>query len=188
MCHNSSLRLTSTFDGKGKWVQTTDKTFATNSNVPIVGSNLYRYSKGHGGAYCSGCHNSPHAEFPSLQPNDNVYSFEQQGHGGKITECGVCHSNVAVTANKGPHAIHTIGQSWVNAHGDYVDNSTTAACTYCHGSSLLGTFLSKTSATRTFSTENGTKTFPAGQQVSCGDCHSKPTGNTASQTAPTGTR
>jgi hypothetical protein len=186
MCHHSSLRLTSAFDASGKWIQTTDKSFATNDNAPIAGSNLYRFSKGHGGVYCSACHNSPHAEFPSLQRNDNIYSIELQNHAGKITECGVCHTNAPVTPNKGPHAIHNIGQSWVNRHGDFADNSTTA-CTYCHGSSLLGTYLSKTSAPRTFTIENGTKSFAAGHQVSCGDCHSKPTGNAVPKTT-TGTR
>lgn len=177
MCHHTSLRLTSTFDATGKWMQPTDQTFATNANAPIAGSNLYRFSKGHGGVFCSGCHNSPHAEFPTVQPNDNVYSKELQGHQGKITECWVCHVKVAVTANKGPHGLHTIGQSWVNAHGDYADANGTASCGYCHGSSLLGTYLSKTSVPRTFAIENGSKWFAAGHQVSCGDCHSTPTGN-----------
>jgi hypothetical protein len=177
MCHHTSLRLTSAFDATGKWTQTTDRTFATNANVPIAGSSLYRFSKGHGGVFCSGCHNSPHAEFPTLRPNDNVYTSELQGHQGKITECWVCHIKVAVTANKGPHAMHTIGQSWVNAHGNYAESSGTAACAYCHGSSLLGTYLSKTSAPRTFTIESGAKSFAAGMQISCGDCHSTPTGN-----------
>jgi hypothetical protein len=78
--------------------------------------------------------------------------------------------------NQGPHKIHSIGQGWVNAHGDYAETST-QACKYCHGSSLLGTYLSKTTAARKFTIENGSRSFAAGEQVSCGDCHSTPTGN-----------
>jgi hypothetical protein len=175
-CHNSGLRLTSAFNASGKWIVPTDTTFATNSNVPVAGSNLYRFSKGHGGVYCGACHNSTHAEFPSLQPNDNIYSVQLQGHKGKIAECVVCHTNLPVKLNQGPHKIHSIGQGWVNAHGDYAETST-QACKYCHGSSLLGTYLSKTTAARKFTIENGSRSFAAGEQVSCGDCHSTPTGN-----------
>jgi len=184
-CHNSGLRLTSAFDASGKWIVPTDTTFATNANVPVAGSNLYRFSKGHGGVYCGGCHNSTHAEFPSLQANDNVYSVQLQGHKGKIAECIVCHTKLPVKLNQGPHKIHSIGQGWVNAHGDYAESST-QACKYCHGSTLLGTYLSKTSAARTFTIENGSRSFAAGEQISCGDCHQKPTGNV--RTGPVQTR
>jgi hypothetical protein len=68
MCHNTSQRYTTTFGSNGQWRQTTDTTFPTNNNVPITGANLYRYSTGHGSVFCSACHGSPHAEFPTLQP------------------------------------------------------------------------------------------------------------------------
>lgn len=188
MCHHSGLRLTSAFDSKGNWLTTTDTRFATSNNAPVAGSNLYRFSTGHGGVYCSGCHNSTHAEFPSLLASDNVYSRELQQHVGKITECWVCHTNVPATADKGPHAIHAIGQNWVDAHGDYAEGSGTNSCSYCHGSSLLGTYLSKTSEARTFTIETGSKSFAAGQQVSCGDCHSTPTGNAVPRKVAASTR
>ena len=177
MCHNSSQRFTTTFASAGLWRQTSDTTFATNPNVPVNGANLYRYSSGHGSVFCSGCHGSPHAEFPTLQANDNVYSQYLQGHTGKITECAVCHTNVPVTQNAGPHGMHTIGQSWVNAHGDVADGGGYRACAYCHGATYQGSFLSQTSMQRTLKIDDGgTRTLPAGHQVSCYDCHNGPNG------------
>src|SRR5581483_7756838 len=123
MCHNSSQRYTSAFDSNGQWRQTSDTAFATNDNVPLQGANLYRFSLGHGSVFCSACHGSPHAEFPTLQKNDNVYPTGLQKYAAKITECTVCHTNaLAATPNGGPHGLHKVGQSWVNAHGNYVES------------------------------------------------------------------
>ncbi|MGB8261112.1 MAG: hypothetical protein WCE75_12205 [Terracidiphilus sp.] len=174
-CHNTSTRYTTAFDSTGKWRTTTDLTFATNKNAPVAGSNLFRYSSGHGKVFCSACHGSPHAEFPTLQPNDNVYSIALQGHTGKLTECSICHTNLAVTATGGPHGLHTIGQSWVSAHGDYADGGA-KACAYCHGATYKGSVLSRTSMARTFKVEGGARTFTAGHAVSCYDCHNGPNG------------
>ena len=175
LCHQNSQRYTTAFDN-GQWRAVTDQTFATNPNVPIAGSDLYRYSSGHGSVYCSGCHGSPHAEFPTLQANDSVYPQKLQGYVAKITECSVCHTNVPVTNNGGPHGIHTIGQSWVDSHGDYADGHQ-AQCAYCHGSDFKGTALSVAKVTRTFNTDDGgKKTFPAGHQFNCYDCHNGPHG------------
>ena len=178
MCHNTSQRYTTTFDTNGQWRQTTDKTFATNDNVPITGSNLYRYSFGHGTVACSGCHGSPHAEFPTLQANDNVYATALQGYAAKITECTVCHtSKLAVTGNGGPHGLHNVGQTWVNGHPNYVDSHGYQACAYCHGANYRGLALSESKVARTFQVDDGgTKTFPAGHQFNCYDCHNGPNG------------
>jgi hypothetical protein len=178
MCHNTSQRYTTTFDSTGQWRQTTDKTFATNDNVPITGANLYRYSTGHGSVFCSACHGSPHAEFPSLQANDNVYPTKLQGYAAKITECTVCHTNqLPVTGNGGPHGLHNVGQTWVNGHPDYVDSHGYQACAYCHGANYKGLALSQSKVARTFTVDDGgKKTFPAGHQFSCYDCHNGPNG------------
>ena len=177
MCHNTSQRYTTTFDTNGQWRQTSDKTFATNDNVPITGSNLYRYSQGHGSVFCSACHGSPHAEFPTLQPNDNVYSKSLQGYTGRITECAVCHtSKLTATANGGPHGMHIVGQNWVNAHPNYVEGHGPQACAYCHGSNYRGLALSEGKTARTFTVDGGTKSFPAGHQFNCYDCHNGPNG------------
>jgi hypothetical protein len=48
------------------------------------------------------------------------------------------------------------------------------ACAACHGTNYRGTVLSKTSASRTWSTEYGTRTVAKGQVVGCYDCHNGP--------------
>ncbi len=177
MCHTNSLRYATTFDSPGHWRVSTDPTFATNKNKPVNGAQLYRYSSGHGQLYCSGCHGSPHAEFPTLEINDNLYSQNLQGHTGKIAECTVCHTQLPVDLNNGPHGVHTVGQSWVNSHHDYVDHGGSAQCTYCHGSDYRGSFLSKTSMARSFKTDDGgNKNYNSGDVVGCYDCHNGPGG------------
>lgn len=176
MCHNTSQRYLTTFDQNGQWRQTSDTTFATNPNKPLQGKSLYRFSSGHGNVYCSGCHGSQHAEYPTLQANDNVYSQQIQTYTGKLTECSICHTNVPTTNNQGPHTMHTIGQAWVSGHGPYAEDGKYTACAYCHGSDYRGLFLSATRTNRTFNTENGQKTFTAGHQFNCYDCHNGPNG------------
>jgi len=177
MCHNTSQRYTSAFDTNGEWRQTTDTTFATNPDVPVSGADLYRFSMGHGNVFCSACHGSPHAEFPTLQANDNVYPTQLQGYAAKITECSVCHSNrLTATPDGGPHGIHVLGQKWVNAHGDYTENHGHQACAYCHGADYKGLALSVAKVARTFQVESGSKTFTAGHQFNCYDCHNGPNG------------
>ena len=176
MCHQNSQRYTTTFDSSGNWRAVTDQTFATNPNVPVAGSDLYRYSSGHGNVFCSGCHGSPHAEYPTLQANDSVYPKHLQGYVAKITECSVCHTSVTVTPNGGPHGVHTIGQAWVSGHQDYAQGHQ-SQCTYCHGADYKGTPLSVAKVARTFNTDDGgKKSFPAGHQFNCYDCHNGPNG------------
>jgi hypothetical protein len=176
LCHQNSQRYTTAFDSNGSWRAVTDQNFATNPNVPIPGSDLYRFSAGHGNVFCSACHGSPHAEYPTLQANDNVYPKTLQGYVAKITECSVCHTSVPVTANGGPHGLHSIGQSWVNSHGDHAEGNK-AACAYCHGADYRGTALSVAKVARKFNAGDfGTKSFPAGHQFNCYDCHNGPNG------------
>jgi hypothetical protein len=178
MCHNSSTRYLTAFGTNGQWRQTTDTTFATNSNVPITGANLFRFSMGHGSVFCSGCHGSPHAEYPTLQANDNQYSINLQGYAAKLTECTVCHTaNLTNTANGGPHGIHLVGQAWVTGHGDWVNSNGYQSCAYCHGSTYKGLALSINKVQRTFTLDNGQKkTFAVGHQFGCYDCHNGPNG------------
>jgi hypothetical protein len=176
LCHQNSQRYTTAFDSGGSWRAVTDQTFATNQNVPMAGADLYRYSSGHGTVFCSACHGSPHAEYPTLQANDNVYPTKLQGYVAKITECSVCHTSVPVTPNGGPHGVHTIGQAWVSGHHDYAQGHL-SACAYCHGADYRGTPLSVAKVARTFSVDDGrTKSFPAGHQFNCYDCHNGPNG------------
>lgn len=61
-----------------------------------TGTVLYRNSKGHGNMYCTACHGSPHAMYPSRETSDNYQSKQYQGFNTTIKtigSCGVCHSN-----------------------------------------------------------------------------------------------
>lgn len=64
---------------------------------------LYRDSKGHGGLYCEACHGSPHAIYPTNQPNDNYQNIQLQGFAGTLRDCKVCHGYTP--AGAGPHGI-----------------------------------------------------------------------------------
>jgi BACON domain-containing protein len=178
MCHQNGTTYTTAFTSTnigptGTQRTSTDTKFATNPNVPATGFSLYRFSQGHGSTECSGCHGSQHAEYPTNQPNDNVYSTNLQGYAGRITECAVCHgTSFATTNNGGPHGMHTVGSAWVSAHPNYAGNGA-SACTYCHGSDYRGTSLSMILTTKTLAGH----TFPAGHQISCYDCHNGPTGD-----------
>ncbi|APV43744.1 hypothetical protein Dform_00386 [Dehalogenimonas formicexedens] len=54
---------------------------------------LYQQSTGHGGLYCSACHDSPHVIAPSREANDSIKFIQLQGHSGTLSDCTVCHLN-----------------------------------------------------------------------------------------------
>jgi hypothetical protein len=175
MCHESGARHATTFDSGGAWRVSTDSTFATNPDKPAAGKSLYKVSTGHGGLYCAACHGSQHGEYPTTQANDNLYSTGLQGYTGKIVECLVCHNTMPSSTAGGPHGMHTIGQNWVKDHRSAAKNGT-AQCAYCHGADFRGTPLSAIATTRTLSVDDGSKTFSAGHQMNCYDCHNGPHG------------
>lgn len=184
--NNGQIRYTTVFEPNGTERVAVNQTFATNPNVPVPGSSLYRFSFGHGGLACEACHGSTHAEYPSFHYSDNVQNQQMQGHSGMLVECGSCHAVVPSSATGGPHGMHRLGQSWVNGHGDYVQTVGTAACRDCHGLDYRGTVLSYSQADRTLSTKYGSKTFWRGYQVGCYACHNGPnTDNASPNTAPT---
>ncbi len=175
-CHHDGRReLTAIDPATGRLRQVADLRFATNPGVPAPGKSLFRLSKGHGSLRCEACHGPTHAVYPAHEA-DNLQSQEIQGHAGTVAECGACHDPVPVTASKGPHGLHTVGQTWVKRHGDVAEH-TQASCTYCHGADYRGTALSATWAGRSFKLEHSTKTFPKGHPVSCYDCHNGPGGD-----------
>jgi hypothetical protein len=177
MCHQNGVRYTSAFDVPGHWRDSKDAVFATNNNVPMPPFNLYRFSTGHGKMYCSTCHGSQHAEFPTIQANDNVYSKALQGYKGQVRECGACHTAVPLTKVSGPHGIHTVGQTWVNRHGDYAEGHQ-KDCQYCHGTDYRGTALTKLLADKRFNAgDYGIKNFSKGHTMNCYDCHNGPNPN-----------
>lgn len=172
-CHHDGKRDLTALNAKGKVKTPADARFATNPDVPAPGFNLYRFSKGHGGLQCEACHGSTHAEYTSSHDNDNVQSIETQGHVGTIAECSACHTGLAVTATGGPHGLHTIGQAWVNKHGNVAERDA-KPCAYCHGADYRGGPLAAARAARDFKVEDKRVQYAAAQPVGCYDCHDGP--------------
>jgi hypothetical protein len=148
----------------------TGSRFAENANT------LYRYSKGHGGVACEGCHNSTHAIWPNpdASHNDNVAAQQAQGHAGTITECTSCHGagTLALSLN-GPHGMHVVADSrWRSGGHGSLAKQNRQACAACHGTNFRGTVLSRTGAQRNW----GSRTVAQGTMVGCYDCHNGPNG------------
>ena len=144
--------------------------FAENANT------LFRFSKGHGGVACEGCHNSTHAIWPNPVElhNDNVAAKQLQGHAGTITECTTCHGagTLAMTLG-GPHGMHVVADSrWTRGGHESQAKQNRQACAACHGTSFRGTALSRTAAQRDW----GSRTVAKGTAVGCYDCHDGPDG------------
>ena len=64
---------------------------------------LYRMSRDHGGVYCAGCHDSPHAIAPSREDADDIKFIGWQGYDGTLENCTVCHASLP--AGEGPHGL-----------------------------------------------------------------------------------
>ena len=168
---NKTLAYTSVFSSGTTVRAAVDATFATNANTPAAGLSLYRFSSGHGGLQCEGCHGSTHAEFPTNIANDNVQSINLQGHAGVLAECSTCHATVPSTTNGGPHGLHPIGAAWVSQHQDAAERGT-ATCQGCHGTDYRGTILSRVQTARTLAGHS----FAAGTIIGCYSCHNGPNG------------
>jgi hypothetical protein len=175
-CHYNGKRETNALDTNGVLRVVADTRFATNPNTPANGFSLFRFSKGHGNLQCEACHGATHAEYPSVEPNDNVQSIALQGYAGTLTECKTCHATVPNTTTGGPHGMHTIGDAWVSSHGNAAEGSGRAGCTACHGADYRGSPLSALKIAKTFRVEGGSRSFTAGHQMNCYDCHNGPGG------------
>lgn len=185
-CHHDGRReLAAVTDvASGTLRVVSDQRFATNPDTPAAGFSLFRFSTGHGKHQCEACHGSTHAEYSarkqgwdSSHDNDILQAKALQGYAGPITECTVCHSIPPLTANGGPHGLHTIGPAWVKAHGGRVKSGGAAACAACHGSDYRGSRLSQVKVAKTFTHEHQTYTLPAGSKVGCYTCHDGPQGD-----------
>jgi hypothetical protein len=194
-CHHDGLRDTTavTSVATGALRQVADLRFATNANTPATGFSLFRFSTGHGRNQCEACHGSTHAEYSSANQtwtsshdNDILQSKALQGYAGALQECTVCHQSVPMTANGGPHGMHTIGQSWVNGHHDYIQQVGLTACQYCHDTrdasgkflnAFRGSPLSTVKVAKSFSHDGRTYTLAAGTAVGCYNCHNGPRGD-----------
>ncbi|WP_036300654.1 hypothetical protein [Methylomarinum vadi] len=173
-CHHDGQREIVGIDAQGLPLQWTDETFASNPDTPIAGKNLYRFSSGHGDLQCEACHGATHAIYPSHEANDNVQSIALQGHAGTVNECSACHTDVPLTAEGGPHGLHTIGAAWIEEHEDVAEHNGAESCSYCHGADYRGSPLSALKTEKIFRVEEETKTFAAGHQIGCYDCHDGP--------------
>ena len=149
-----------------------NKRFAEDPNA------LYRFSRGHGGIMCEGCHGSTHAVWPNedAEANDNVAAKMLQGYMGAISECTTCHESgsLPLTTN-GPHGLHNVNNSrWYDdGHEDFYENNK-SSCKACHGTNLTGTPLAKMPISRTFRAEDKTVTYAKGDLVRCDRCHRMP--------------
>jgi hypothetical protein len=181
--NNGQIRYTSVFSSTNVMRVAVNQTFATNPDTPLQGLSLYRFSRGHGGLYCSACHGSTHAEFPAGHANDNISSIQHQGHAGMMVECNSCHGSQPSTVNGGPHGLHPLGQTWVDRHADVVEDSHGVQCRTCHGMDYLGTVLSQAQANRSISAL-GTKSFWRGFRIGCYTCHDGPGDDDANPNHP----
>jgi hypothetical protein len=95
-CHGDMANVASTINsGRVPWV-TEPKCVTCHSSADGVETNdvLYRHSSGHGNLYCSACHGSPHAMYPSREAKDNYQPNQYMGSKIKsMGSCGVCHES-----------------------------------------------------------------------------------------------
>jgi len=88
-----------------------------------AGTNLFRHSTGHGNLYCSACHGSPHAMYPSRESKDNYQPDQYQDSNIKtIGSCGVCHDS-----SRGEEENEEFAETHGGANPEY--NNT---CHVCH--------------------------------------------------------
>jgi len=97
-CHGDMANVASTIaSGRIPWAsEPACATCHTGVTGVSTGTTLYRNSRGHGEIYCSACHGSPHAMYPSRETSDNYQSKQYQGFTATIKtigSCGVCHSS-----------------------------------------------------------------------------------------------
>jgi len=98
-CHGTMSQLAADIakanDPKIPWVDE-PKCISCHAGVAEVdtGTTLYRDASGHGGVYCAGCHQSPHAMVPSREDADNYQALQYQGGDvATIGSCAACHSS-----------------------------------------------------------------------------------------------
>lgn len=103
-CHGNMHNVVNTIEqGRIPWLEEPACRTCHTSTFGEPAGQLYRNSTGHGGIMCSGCHNSPHAIFPSREDRDNQMMVDLQGHSGTLSDCVVCHGHNP--DGPGPHGI-----------------------------------------------------------------------------------
>jgi len=95
-CHGDMANVSSSIaGGRIPWAsEPACVTCHTGVTGVSTGTTLYRNAKGHGDIYCTACHGSPHAMYPSRETADNYQPNQYQGSKIKtIGSCGICHSD-----------------------------------------------------------------------------------------------
>jgi hypothetical protein len=95
-CHGEMTNVASTISsGRVPWAtEPACATCHTSTDGVETGDVLYRNSTGHGDLYCSACHGSPHAMYPSREAKDNYQPNQYMGSKIKtVGSCGVCHDD-----------------------------------------------------------------------------------------------
>jgi hypothetical protein len=180
LSNNGALRFTTVFDAPNQVRQAVNLTYATQTNVPSAGLQLFRESHGHGGLSCAACHGPGHAEWLSSQPNDNVESqqLQKSGGAGVLTDCAICHPVTPSPRTGGPHGMHPIDTGWAYSH----DQSSRTSCQGCHGTDYRGTVISWAQGVRNYN-EIG-EVFWHGYEVGCYVCHAGPNGTDGGNANP----
>jgi hypothetical protein len=93
-CHGSMADVASTIaGGRDPWLtEPRCDNAACHGPGYALDQPLYRNSRGHGGTYCAGCHDSPHAIAQSREPKDSIKFVLLQGQPTTLRKCTVCHA------------------------------------------------------------------------------------------------
>jgi hypothetical protein len=105
-CHGSVFTVGKSIEqGRNPWLEepSCGAIACHGPNYAEEPGKLFRNSKGHGGLFCSTCHGSPHAIFPTGNARDNVQNIALQGYSGTLSDCSVCHGYMPTAP--GPHGI-----------------------------------------------------------------------------------
>lgn len=108
-CHGDVRNVAATIEaGRRPWLDEPRCGTCHGAAFSEAPGTLYRMShNGHGGLYCSTCHNSPHAILPTREERDNRQSIALQGMAGTLRNCTVCHG--FVPSQPGPHGLYVTG-------------------------------------------------------------------------------
>lgn len=100
-CHGDMTNIAKTqADGRKAWLQEPDCGTCHGPDYSVNVGTLYRNSylmngpdpEMNGIILCASCHNSPHGEWKSSQPKDNLLPHSLLGYDSYINECSVCHN------------------------------------------------------------------------------------------------
>ncbi|MEQ8819783.1 MAG: hypothetical protein RLY93_06025 [Sumerlaeia bacterium] len=111
-CHGSIRQVARSIEeGRRPWIDE-PKCGSCHAGYDENPGKLYRNSIGHGGLYCTACHGSPHAEYPTVQPRDNYQALRLQGTAKTLSDCRICHTKRPT--GPGPHGLPPpTTQQWV---------------------------------------------------------------------------